>query len=151
MSHGASLRGREPKRASAVIVAVTCVRIVGLFFVCLSLLFIVLAVGASWETRNFLATARHAEGIVTKLNAGGSHPEIQFTAGDGSVVSYPQGGLIFGYRPGDKVDVLFTDGDPRSSAVVNIFGAVWFRSLLLGAIGAICAVGGGTTWLVSGS
>jgi hypothetical protein len=47
-----------------------------------------------------------ADGIVTKLNAGGAHPEIEFTTPDGQTVSYPQGGMIGGYKPGDHVRVL---------------------------------------------
>lgn len=58
------------------------------------------------STRNFLQTAACAPGVVTRLNAGGFHPEIRFTAGLGQIVNSPQGGMIKRYRVGEWVSLL---------------------------------------------
>ena len=67
----------------------------------------------------FLPQAQRAPGVVTKLNAGGSHPEIEFTSADNQVISYPQGGMISGYEVGQPVQVLYLAEDPEMTAVVN--------------------------------
>lgn len=77
------------------------------------------------STRRFVARAAHAPGTVVKLNAGGSHPEVRFTTVEGQVVEYPQGGMIWSYRVGDQVEVLYAPERPASSAVINQPGALW--------------------------
>ena len=67
----------------------------------------------------FLPQAQRAPGVVTKLNAGGSHPEIEFTSADNQVISYAQGGMISGYEVGQPVQVLYLAEDPEMTAVVN--------------------------------
>lgn len=100
------------------------------------------------RTREFVRTARAAEGTVVSLNAGGSHPQIEFIDNSGARISYAQGGLIFGYRPGERVRVLYRPGDAKSSACIDVFGALFAFPLILGAIGA-CFLAGGLA-LVSG-
>jgi hypothetical protein len=88
-----------------------------------------LLAGAFWSyamTRNFIIHAKTGNGEVVALNAGGSHPQIQFTTEAGQKVSFPQGGLIFGYHPGEQVRVLYTPSDPAKSHTVDAFGALWF-------------------------
>jgi hypothetical protein len=85
------------------------------------------------STRQFLDAANKAPGVVVALNAGGSHPQIEFLTPKGERVSYPQGGLIAGFKVGDKVTVLYLADSPRTSATVNRTGAVWFDSILLSA------------------
>lgn len=93
--------------------------------------------------RSFLQKALSAPGVVSSLNAGGSHPEIEFTTASGEKISYAQGGLIFGYRPGQNVRVLYHPEDPRLSACVDAFGALWFAPLILLGLGlAVLVVGG---------
>jgi Protein of unknown function (DUF3592) len=72
----------------------------------------------------FSTGAASADGVVIKLNAGGSHPQIQFTTADNKVIEYPQGGLISGYKIGDKVRVLYDKNNP-SRAEIDSFGALW--------------------------
>lgn len=83
------------------------------------------------------------------LNAGGSHPQIRFVTADGTAVSYPQGGLIFGYRPGDRVQVLFHPADPAGTATLDAVGSLWFTALLLGGLGVLCLAAGATAWLAA--
>ena len=45
-------------------------------------------------TWQFVTRAASAQGVVVKLNVGGAHPQIRFTAAAGEVVEYPQGGMI---------------------------------------------------------
>ncbi|MGI3744637.1 MAG: DUF3592 domain-containing protein [Janthinobacterium lividum] len=88
----------------------------------------------------FLPQAQRAPGVVTKLNAGGSHPEIEFTSADNQVISYPQGGMISGYEVGQPVQVLYLAEDPEMTAVVNDRGALWGTSALLGLMGLAFAL-----------
>ena len=85
--------------------------------------------------RSFVRGATVADGVVARLNAGGSHPEIEFDTASGQKISYPQGGFIFGYRPGDKVRVLYDRDAPAQTARVDAFGALWFVPLLLALLG----------------
>lgn len=119
--------------------------------------FLVLVVGlaalslAGWlalEKGRFLDAAQRAPGEVVALNAGGSHPEIRFKGPDGQAISYPQGGLIWGYSEGMQVEVLFDPAHPKRTAVVNDTGAIWGMSMLFGGIGAGLFLGGlWTLWL----
>jgi hypothetical protein len=88
-------------------------------------------------TRNFIIHAKTGNGEVVALNAGGSHPQIQFTTEAGQKVSFPQGGLIFGYHPGEQVRVLYTPSDPAKSHTVDAFGALWFVPMLLTLLGSM--------------
>lgn len=91
--------------------------------------------------RSFVRRALATEGIVVRLNAGGSHPQIEFTTSSGEKVSYPQGGLIFGYRPGDRVRVLYNPTAAAGTACVDRFGALWFGPLVLLILGLFCVAG----------
>ena len=85
----------------------------------------------SWAaaTRRFVARAASAPGMVVRLNAGGAHPEIRFTTSAGQIVEYPQSGMIWDYRVGDQVEVLY---DPRSPTdpLINTVGALWGFTLM---------------------
>jgi len=100
--------------------------------------------------RSFTRAASVASGVVTRLNAGGSHPEIEFMTTSGTKVTYPQGGLIFGYRPGQQVRVLYDPQDPSKTACVDSFGAMWFVPLMLTGLG-VCLLIAGATSLLSAS
>ena len=95
------------------------------------------------STHHFVQMAAHAPGVVTRLNAGGSHPEIRFTAAAGQIVSYPQSGMISGYRPGERVSVLYDPRDPGDSPCLNAFGTLWLDWIMLLGLGAVF-VGVGT-------
>ena len=106
---------------------------------------VALMVGAlCWgaSTRRFVARAATAPGVVTKLNAGGAHPEVRFTTAAGETVEYPQGGMIWGYHAGDHVEVLYEPGNPAGSAVLNRPGALWgfvAMDFLMGAVFVLVA------------
>ena len=118
---------------------------------------LVLAVGlaalllAGWfalEQGRFLQVAQRAPGEVIALNAGGSHPEIRFPGPGGQMISYPEGGLIWGYRQGMRVEVLYDPADPGRGAVIDDPGAIWGMSIFSGLIGAGLLLGGfWTLWL----
>jgi hypothetical protein len=103
---------------------------------------ILAAIVTGLATREFLGRAARAPGVVSRLNAGGSHPEIEFTLPSGETVSYPQGGFIFGYKPGQRVQVLYAPEDPGRTAPVEAFGALWFVPVLLSVLGLALLVGG---------
>lgn len=108
----------------------------GLFALLGLALLAAMAINAS-SRMGFLQSALIADGAVVALNAGGSHPEIAFTDSTGARVSYPQGGLIFGYQVGQPVKVHYQANDPTGSAVVDDFGALWGTAALLGVLGAV--------------
>lgn len=83
----------------------------------------------------FLSHAQKAPGVVKSLNAGGSHPQIEFTSSSGQVVSYPEGGIIFGYQPGQMVEVLYDPEHPSRDPVISDLGAVWGSATFAGLIG----------------
>lgn len=91
----------------------------------------------------FLAQAQRAEGHVSALNAGGSHPQIDFTDAKGETISYPESGLIFGYQVGDPVTVFYRAEAPASTAIIADRGALWGASLLAGLFGIVFSAGGG--------
>lgn len=88
---------------------------------------------SGWQ---FISRAETARGTVVKLNAGGSHPEIKFTIRDGHEISYPQGGLIFGYQVGDEVSVLYDAENPRNCQL-DTFGALWGFTILTAIMGFV--------------
>jgi hypothetical protein len=100
---------------------------------------------AAAAKRGFVKSATASEGVVVRLNAGGSHPEIEFTTAAGRKVSYPQGGFIFGYRPGQKVRVLYLADAPAQTASVDAFGALWFVPVLLTVIGLFLIIAGASS------
>jgi hypothetical protein len=103
---------------------------------------LVAAIATGMAKREFIHRAQSAVGVVSRLNAGGSHPEIEFTTALGQKISYPQGGFIFGYRPGQEVRVLYSSDNPEQTACVASFGALWFVPLLLFCLGLGLIVGG---------
>ena len=90
-------------------------------------------------TRQFVGSAKSAAGVVMQLNAGGSHPQVEFTTDAGEVVSYAQNGMIANYRQGDAVEVLYNPQQPREAAVNN-FWALWGFTILEFALGAVFVV-----------
>lgn len=94
------------------------------------------------ERHGFLSHAQRAPGVVKALNAGGSHPQIEFTSASGEVVSYPQGGMIYGYQTGQPVQVFYQPEKPSATAVINDAGALWGTSGLVGLIGLGFALAG---------
>lgn len=91
---------------------------------------------------DFLAHAQRAEGQVSALNAGGSHPQIDFTDAHGKAFSYPQNGFIWGYEVGDRVTVLYRPENPDVSAIIEANGVLWVWSLVAGLLGILFAAGG---------
>ncbi|MFL6968873.1 DUF3592 domain-containing protein [Pseudomonas alvandae] len=109
--------------------------LLGLLFSLIGVGLLGIAVNLTLERRDFLAQAQTADGIVSRLNAGGSHPEIAFTTGKGEKISYPQGGFIFGYEPGQPVRVYYLPEQPTDNPLVMDRGALWGTPVLLGAMG----------------
>ena len=86
--------------------------------------------------RRLVAGATQEMGTVVRLNAGGSHPEVAFRTVDGTIVSYPQGGMIVGCHVGQAVQVLYDHADPSGSARAHSFGSLWGDSVALAVCGA---------------
>lgn len=96
-----------------------------------------LAVWSALGTAAFVARAQVSTGTVSRLDAGGFHPRIEFRTGAGSVVGYAQGGMIARFRPGQTVRVLYEAADPAGSARVATAGGLWGDSLLCGVAGLL--------------
>jgi hypothetical protein len=103
-------------------------------FICVGII-IVLA-DCFWliKISKFISTASSAQGVVVRLNAGGSHPQVKFTTKEGREISYPQNGLVFGYKSGDKVKVMYNSQHPQN-AEIDTFGALWGFPVLLFILG----------------
>ena len=114
----------------------------GLLFAVVGVVLLAIAGYLASERYSLVAQASRAPGVVKSLNAGGSHPQIEFTSSTGEVVSYPQGGMIFGYQAGQPVEVLYRPQSPSSTAVINDRGALWGTAVLLGAMGLIFVLAG---------
>ncbi|KVL19096.1 DUF3592 domain-containing protein [Burkholderia ubonensis] len=93
--------------------------------------FLMIAAFAAWSTGDFLRTAIAVPGEVVSLNAGGSHPQVEFVTRTGERISYPQGGMIYGTKVGDKVTVLYQPEAPSRTATINRIGAVWNWTLMV--------------------
>ncbi|AOJ61727.1 hypothetical protein WJ32_04125 [Burkholderia ubonensis] len=96
----------------------------------IGVVFLVIAAFTAWSTWDFLRTAIAVPGAVVSLNAGGSHPQVEFVTRTGERISYPQGGMIYGTKVGDKVTVLYQPEAPSRTATINRFGAVWNWTLM---------------------
>ena len=79
----------------------------------------------------FVREASSANGIVVELKFGTSHPKIEFTLPNNEQVTYYQGGLIAGYKIGDKVHVLYLESDPRGTACIDTPGAIQAGSIII--------------------
>ncbi len=112
-------------------------RLGSIVFTVAGAILLAIAIYNAWGTYGFLRSATRASGTVAALNAGGSHPQIEFQTAAGEAISYPQGGLIFGMKPGDAVTVLYQAADPKASATLDAVGAIWFSTMLPGALGGI--------------
>ncbi|MEB2500783.1 MULTISPECIES: DUF3592 domain-containing protein [Burkholderia] len=97
--------------------------------------FLIIAAIIGWSTRGFLQTAIAVPGEVVSLNAGGSHPQIEFVTKTGERISYPQGGMIYGTKVGDKVTVLYQPEAPARTATIDKLGAVWNWTLMAAIFG----------------
>jgi hypothetical protein len=107
----------------------------GLLFGMVGVLMLVVVAFELNHRLEFLQVAQSADGHVERLNAGGSHPEVAFTTDKGEQVSYPQGGMIFGYKPGQAVRVLYRPAQPALEPVIDTFGALWGMTLMVAVIG----------------
>ena len=97
---------------------------------------LVAAAVSAFQVTRFMTGAVQAGGTVTRLNAGGSHPQIEFHTRSGSTISYPQAGMIAGFHAGQAVRVLYDAADPSGTARVRGFGSLWGTSLALATCGA---------------
>jgi hypothetical protein len=106
------------------------------FAVVIGIAFFVGAAINAFATMNFIQSSVVALGNVTALNAGGSHPEIEFVTRTGERISYPQGGMISGFKVGDRVRVRYRPDDAYRSATVDQFGSLWNAPIILAILGA---------------
>ncbi|HEY1412418.1 MAG TPA: DUF3592 domain-containing protein [Rhodopila sp.] len=109
-------------------------------FVVVGVILLVVAIRNAVGTYGFIRTATWVEGKVVGLNAGRSHPQISFTPKQGETISFPQGGLIFGLRPGETVRVLFRPENPAGTATIGAIGALWYATFIPAIIAALLLV-----------
>jgi hypothetical protein len=113
----------------------------GLIFVTLGLVVLIQAGLSVREAQAFLSRAVRAEGVVTEVNAGRSHPMVQFALPSGERQTFAEGGSI-SYKKGDHVRVLYLPEEPETSAHIDDPGALWFDAKLTATIGvAFCIAG----------
>lgn len=103
---------------------------------------LVAAAISAQSTREFLRTSIVVPGLVVKLNAGGYHPEIQFTTKTGQQISYPQGGIVTKVELGQRVEVRYQADDPDGSATMNVFAAIWDSTIVFAFMGVVAIMCG---------
>jgi Protein of unknown function (DUF3592) len=108
-------------------------------FALVGVLIIVGCLAWGLKTYQFINNSFSAQGIVVALNAGGSHPQIKFITSEGKEIKYSQNGLIFGYKIGDQITVLYDPQNPHEASV-NAPGALWGFNLLSFILG-VCFTG----------
>jgi len=108
--------------------------------------FLVVALFNVLSTRQFLQESIVVPGKVEALNAGGSHPEITFVTKKGEVISYPQGGFIYGMKVGEDVKVRYAENRPLRSARIEEFGAIWDTAIAFGFIGGCALLTAVSNW-----
>ena len=74
-----------------------------------------------------------------------AHPEVRFTTATNQVIDYPQGGMIWGYRVGDQVTVLYDPNDP-AQPIINTRGALWGFTAMNFLLGAVFVVAAQLLW-----
>jgi hypothetical protein len=111
-------------------------RLKAILFLGIGIIFLLFCAWSAFYTREFLKVAEAVPGKVVALNAGGSHPQIEFVTRKGERISYPQGGWIFGMKVGDKVTVLYRPDAPWDAPSIDRFGAVWSLALFTLVLGA---------------
>jgi len=114
----------------------------GLFFSLIGIGLLAIAFHLFTERQDFLSRAQRADGVVSALNAGGSHPQVSFDTATGERFSYAQGGFIHGYEVGQPVQVLYLPERAQASAVVEDRGALWGLPVALALMGLTFALGG---------
>ena len=124
-------------------------KVKGIFFLVVGLFLLGVAIITTVSTARFVRNSVAADGRVVELNAGGSHPEIAFTTRDGRAISYPQGGLIWGYAVGDKVRVRYDEANPEMSPSLDRLGALYFFPIFLCLLGGFYTLFGATAVLAS--
>ena len=114
----------------------------GLLIAFIGVILLAIAGYLASERYVFLSQAQSAPGVVSALNAGGSHPQVDFTDGAGAQVSYPQGGMIYGYQSGQSLQVFYRSESPSTTAVIDDLGALWGTAVLVGFIGLAFTLAG---------
>jgi hypothetical protein len=119
----------------------------GLMFVVVGAGLLFEAAHAAQDVQQFLEKSVRVEGVVSKLNAGGAHPEIEFALPSGKRVSFPESGWI-SYRAGQRVHVLHLPDDPEGTARLDDPGALffWYRSGAFAGL-VFCVLGIGAAFL----
>ncbi len=107
----------------------------GVLFLIVGVVLVSAGVVTGAARQRFIKEAATAQGTVLETLSGGSHPDIEFAVAAGAKVRYPQGGWAVGYHPGDRVRVLYSFDNPRQTACLDSFGALWFTPLICGVLG----------------
>jgi hypothetical protein len=94
------------------------------------------------STREFVTSARKTEGFVLSLNAGPAHPQVEFRASNGKVITFPGNGCV-SHQPGDRVRVLYRDGQPLETATLDEPGALWVFDGITALTGVVLMLTGG--------
>ncbi|PIX18670.1 MAG: DUF3592 domain-containing protein [Deltaproteobacteria bacterium CG_4_8_14_3_um_filter_51_11] len=99
------------------------------------------------HTERFIERALVAEGSVVELERRESvyHPVVSFRANDGKTVTFSSsiGSRPPSYRKGEKVRVLYDSLNPEDATIAGVF-SLWFPVMILGGIGAVFFLIGGS-------
>ncbi|MBZ5795562.1 DUF3592 domain-containing protein [Burkholderia contaminans] len=113
----------------------------GCLAVLIGTVFLAIALFDFQSRRDFMRESIVVPGRVVRLDYGPHHPDIVFTTRAGERIEYPQGGEV-DVNLGDAVEVRYLPAEPRMSARMNTFGALWGGPITFGMIGAIVVLAG---------
>jgi len=118
----------------------------GGFAVLAGTILLVFAVFDFQSTRGFMRESIVVPGRVVRLTYGPHHPDIVFTTRTGERIEYPQGGEV-DVHLGEAVEVRYLPAEPRMSARMNTFGALWGGAMTEGIAGTLFVLAGlGEIW-----
>lgn len=131
----------------------TRVSIVKYVFLGVGLLFVVIALVTTMNTRTFVAEANHAQGtvidMVRRQSTDSDHsdayaPVVRFVTTGGETVEFTSNTSSNppSYARGEAVAVLYRPLTPHD-AKINSFGSLWGAPVMFGVLGSIFAAGGG--------
>jgi hypothetical protein len=89
----------------------------------------------------FVRSSSTATGTVVRLNAGGKHPQIEFTANNGQRVTFSGSSFLHFTEIGEQVDVRYNPARPGQAFIDGIW-SIWGWSVIASAVGFILALAG---------
>ena len=114
----------------------------GFVFLPVGIILLAISIYGCRLARHFLQVSVVVPGVVVAERYGVHHPDVRFTALDGTVRTYPQNGEVT-QHVGDHVRVRYDPHDPLSQPSLDTFGSLWGTQVGLAVMGGVFTLTGG--------